>query len=200
MSGRLTLQQDNEPVEKHTHLRIRLRNTDHELRFRDPRRFGGVWCLAGNPRHVGKTLGPLGGEPLDMKPAAFRRLLQRRRQIKALLLDQRVIAGIGNIYCDEALHAAKIHPITSAAQIESVDAGRLLRAIKSTLNKAIRFNGTTLMDYRRPDGTTGSFRQFHRVYDRKGKPCPECRTPIERIIAAGRSSYFCPRCQPNGKL
>ncbi|MCH7591173.1 MAG: bifunctional DNA-formamidopyrimidine glycosylase/DNA-(apurinic or apyrimidinic site) lyase [Planctomycetes bacterium] len=199
MSGRLTLQPHDDPVEKHTHLRIRLRDSDQELRFRDPRRFGGVWCLTGSSRHVGKRLGPLGGEPLEMKPAAFRRLLQRRRQIKALLLDQRVIAGIGNIYCDEALHAANIHPVTQAAQLESSEAGRLLRAIKSTLNKAIRFNGTTLKDYRRADGTTGSFRQFHRVYDRKGKPCQTCETPIERIIAAGRSSFFCPRCQPNGK-
>lgn len=200
MSGRLTLQPNDDPIEKHTHLRIRLRDTNQELRFRDPRRFGGVWCFAGNPRHVGKTLGPLGGEPLEMKPGTFRQLLQRRRQIKALLLDQRVIAGIGNIYCDEALHAASIHPLTLATQIESSEAGRLLRAIKSTLNKAIRFNGTTLMDYRRVDGTTGSFRQFHRVYDRKGDPCQTCQAPIERIIAAGRSSFFCPRCQPIRKL
>ena len=199
MSGQLTVQPCGDPVEKHTHLRIRLRDTDQELRFRDPRRFGGVWCFAGSSRHVGKRLGPLGGEPLDMKPAAFRRLLQRRRQIKALLLDQRLIAGIGNIYCDEALHAANIHPLTPASEIESSEAGRLLRAIKSTLNKAIRYNGTTLMDYRRADGTTGSFRQFHRVYDRKGNPCQACETPIEWIIAAGRSSFFCPRCQQTGK-
>ena len=199
MSGQLTLNAHDEPVKKHTHLRIGLRDKDQELRFCDPRRFGGVWCLTGNGRHVGKRLGPLGGEPLDMKPVAFRRLLQRRRQIKALLLDQRMIAGIGNIYCDEALHAAKIHPLTRATEVETADVDRLLRAIKSTLNKAIRFKGTTLRDYRRTDGTSGSFRQFHRVYDRQGDPCQACQTPIERIIAAGRSSFFCPQCQPEGK-
>ena len=200
MSGQLTVQRHDEPAAKHTHLRIALRDTGKELRFCDPRRFGGVWCLTDGNRHVGRRLGPLGGEPLDMKPAVFRRLLQRRRQIKALLLDQQAIAGIGNIYCDESLHAANLHPLTRAADILPVDAGRLLRAIKSTLNRAIRFKGSTLKDYRRAEGAPGSFQLRHRVYDREGEPCKACRAPIERIIAAGRSSFFCPRCQPIRKL
>ena len=196
MSGRLTLHPPEEPRRKHTHLRMRFRDSNVELRFCDPRRFGGVWCLTENGRHKGRTLGPLGVEPLETRPAAFRRLLNRQRQIKALLLDQRVIAGMGNIYCDEALHTSAIHPLTRAAGLSSTQAGRLLRAIKSTLNRAIRFNGSTLADYRQPDGSSGSFQRMHRVYHREGKPCKKCRTPIVRIIAAGRSSFFCLCCQP----
>ena len=199
MSGRLTVTPKDDPVEKHTHLRIEFPGLDAELRFRDPRRFGGVWCHVDDAgRQVkpkGRTLGEVGIEPLDAKPAAFLRLLQRRRQIKALLLDQRVIAGIGNIYCDESLYAASIHPLTRADGLGD-DRGRaLLRSIKATLNRAIRFNGSTLMDYRRADGTEGSFQKHHRVYQREGKPCRRCGTPIQRILAAGRSTFFCPACQ-----
>ena len=198
MSGRLTVVDRDVLPESHTHLRVAIRGTRCELRFRDPRRFGGVWCLAGHKTHVGRRLGPLGVEPLETTPAVFRQLLGRRRQIKALLLDQRIIAGIGNIYCDEALHAAGIHPQTRADELERGVADRLLRKIKSVLNKAIRFNGSTLVDYRRADGSEGSFRQHHRVYARTGDPCRTCGSPIECFVAAGRSTFICPRCQPGG--
>jgi formamidopyrimidine-DNA glycosylase len=195
MSGRLTITDRNEPVESHTHLCIAVAGQPIELRFRDPRRFGGVWCFAGGDDHVGKTLGALGVEPLEATPASFCNLLSRRRQIKALLLDQRVIAGMGNIYCDESLHAAGIHPFTRADLLDVDDSARLLRAIKSTLRSAIRSNGTTLMDYRRADGSEGSFRKRHRVYGRTGEPCRTCKTPITRILAAGRSTHLCETCQ-----
>ena len=201
MSGRLTIVDRHEPVEPHTHLRIEIPSTGCELRFRDPRRFGGVWCLAGSDvapassRWVGRKLGPLGVEPLETTAAEFRRLLNRRRQVKALLLDQRIICGLGNIYCDEALHAAGIHPLTRAEELETKRADRLLRAIKSTLNRAIRFNGSTLTDYRQADGSAGSFQKYHRVYQRAAMPCRKCGTPIQRILAAGRSTFFCPTCQ-----
>ena len=195
MSGRLTTCPRNRPVEAHTHLRIEFRRSSRELRFRDPRRFGGVWCLAEGDRHVGKTLGGLGPEPLPMRLGPFRKILARRRQIKALLMDQRAIAGLGNIYCDESLHAAGVHPLRRAHTLDSKEAARLLQAIKSTLRRAIRLNGTTLVDYRRADGREGSFQNHHRVYGREGKPCRVCDERIRRIVAAGRSTFFCPVCQ-----
>ena len=195
MSGRLTIVSRPEPIEPHTHLRIAFGSGERELRFCDPRRFGGVWCLAGSARHVGKRLGPLGVEPLETKAQAFRKLLQRQRKIKALLMDQGVIAGLGNIYCDEALHAAGVHPLTPAGILDSQQAGRLLRAIKSTLRKAIKHNGSTLMDYRTAEGASGSFQNQHRVYNKKGKPCRRCGVKIIRMIVAGRSSFVCPQCQ-----
>ena len=205
MSGRLTVAAFDAPVETHTHVRIAVaagwsgRRIDggEELRFRDPRRFGGVWCFAGSEAPVGRRLGPLGAEPLELTAAAFRRLLAGRRQVKGLLLDQRVIAGIGNIYCDEALFAAGVHPLRLAAALDAREAGRLLRAIKTTLNKAIRHRGSTLMDYRQADGAEGSFQRLHRVYHREGKPCRKCGMPIERLIVAGRSTFVCTACQPS---
>jgi len=195
MTGRMIVCQTDDPVEKHTHLRISIDETLNELRFCDARRFGGVWCLSDSKRFIGKPLGEVGLEPLDVKPATFRIALSRRRQIKALLMDQTVIAGLGNIYCDESLHAAGIHPLTRADTLNSDRASRLLRAIRMTLRKAIRFNGSTLMDYRDADGREGSFQKLHRVYQREGQPCGACRAPIRRIIAAGRSTFFCPKCQ-----
>jgi formamidopyrimidine-DNA glycosylase len=198
MSGRLSVVPIDTPRERHTHLRVAIVDRGVELRFRDTRRFGGVWCFAGplaEGRHVGRRLGELGPEPLDLTPLPFGRILERKRQIKALLLDQQAIAGLGNIYCDEALHAARIHPLARADTLGRVESVRLLRAIKTTLNKAIRFNGSTLVDYRTTDGTAGSFQLHHRVYQRAGKPCKRCGTLIERINAAGRSTFLCPACQ-----
>ena len=103
--------------------------------------------------------------------------------------------GLGNIYCDEALHAAGLHPLTKAGALDSRAAGRLLRAIKSTLRRAIRHKGSTMMDYRTASGANGSFQKYHRVYRRTDQPCRSCGTPIERIIAAGRSTFLCPKCQ-----
>lgn len=193
MTGRLGVAEAASPVEKHTHLRIAIEGTGRELRFRDPRRFGGVWCVA--PGDGSATDGGLGIEPLEATLAQFRAVLARRRQIKALLMDQVAVAGLGNIYCDESLHAARIHPLTRADRLNNEATARLLRAIKATLRRAIRFNGSTLMDYRDANGREGSFQKLHRVYQREGQPCRNCRTPIRCILAAGRSTFFCPRCQ-----
>ena len=201
MTGQLTVRPTDDPLEPHTHLRIAIERTRRELRFRDPRRFGGVWCLTDRESRNGRMLGELGPEPLELTVADFRRLLGRKRQIKALLLDQRAIAGLGNIYCDETLHAASIHPLTRADLLDRQQSARLLRAIKTTLRRAIRFNGSTISDYRGADGQTGSFQRFHRVYQKKGSSCHTCDTPIERILAAGRSTFLCPSCQctPKGR-
>lgn len=196
MTGQLTVCERRRLVERHTHLRIAIVGQSRELRFVDPRRFGGVWCQAGADRHVGKRLGEVGPEPLPMRLVPFRSILARRRQIKALLMDQRMIAGLGNIYCDESLHHAGVHPLRRADTLSAVEASRLLRSVKSTLRRAIRLNGTTFADYRRIDGSRGSFQDHHCVYGRSGQHCRSCGETILRITAAGRSTFFCPKCQP----
>lgn len=228
MSGRLTICAAEAPIDRHTHLRVVIDGGREELRFVDPRRFGGIWVLsvvdcrltikgdddaqvnssaktgprssASSPRNgpasrKRRTLGPLGPEPLELTSRKFGELLARKRQIKALLMDQSAIAGLGNIYCDESLHAAGIHPLTLANMLTPDQVGRLLRAIKSVLRRAIRFAGSTLVDYRSANGEPGSFQRYHRVYNRAGKPCRRCGTAIERLVIAGRSSCFCPQCQ-----
>ncbi len=196
MSGRLTVCPRSSPVESHTHLRVWFTKCDRELRFRDPRRFGGVWCFSGGDEHVGRRLGELGPEPLELNLRGFRRIASRGRQIKALLLDQRVIAGLGNIYCDESLHGAGIHPAWRADSLDFDQVRRLLRSIKSTLRRAIRSKGSTLTDYRQANGREGSFQKYHRVYRREGLPCRKCGTTIGRFTVAGRSTFLCPKCQP----
>jgi len=196
MSGRLTLVPRAAPVEPHTHVCIRFRARGDELRFRDPRRFGGVWCLSGREAYAGRRMGEVGPEPLTLEQSAFAAILKdRRRSIKSLLLDQTLIAGLGNIYCDEALFAAGIHPLTPAGALDGPSAQRLLRAIKRTLNRAIDANGSTLSDYRRPDGLDGSYQFSHKVYGRLGEPCRRCRVPIEKLTIAGRTTHLCPVCQ-----
>ncbi len=197
MSGRITIEKCRRPCLPHTHLRLAFGDGRREIRFRDPRRFGGIWYVNGNDKANGSP-GPLpeGVEPLDVSLPAFRRLLQRKRQIKALLLDQSVIAGLGNIYCDEALHQARIHPLTRAADLTADQAAALRRAIRRVLRSAISFRGSTLMDYRSADGQPGLYQSRHQVYNRQNQPCRRCKTPIERILVAARSTHLCPVCQP----
>lgn len=230
MSGRLLMCSRDAVVEKHTHLRVVLDGGREELRFVDPRRFGGIWVLSivhcrlaiegaddaqvnsratTSPRSTAsssrigpastptkrRALGPLGPEPLELSARKFGELLARKRQIKALLMDQTAIAGLGNIYCDESLYAAGIHPLALANTLTPDQVARLLRAIKSVLRRAIRFAGSTLMDYRSANGEPGSFQRYHRVYNRAGKRCRRCGTAIERLMVAGRTSCFCPQCQ-----
>jgi len=194
MTGRLSVQPAAEPRPKHTHFVLTTQDDGiGELRFSDPRRFGGIWWL-GSDRPGDDGMGP---EPLRTRPQALaRRLARTTRAIKNALLDQSVLAGLGNIYVDESLFAAGIHPLTPANALSRQQIGRLSRAIKSTLRRALRHRGSTLRDYRDADGAPGEFQKLHRVYDRKGQPCRCCRTPIERITLGGRSTHFCPRCQP----
>ncbi|MGB0714780.1 MAG: Fpg/Nei family DNA glycosylase, partial [Phycisphaerae bacterium] len=166
-----------------------------ELRFKDPRRFGGLWLLTGNEAYVGRRLGTVGPDPLQMRSSRFIRILERRKPIKSLLLDQTLIGGVGNIYCDESLFEASIHPQTPADQIDEAAAKRLLDAIKKVLRKAINHKGTTLIDYRTADGDEGGYRKFHRVYRRDGLPCKRCRAEIVRMVLGGRGTFICPACQ-----
>jgi formamidopyrimidine-DNA glycosylase len=171
------------------------------VRFVDVRRFGRLWLFDTldpddpDPAMDAAGMGPLGPEALSAGIAVFRQTLQTARPVKSLLLDQTRIAGLGNIYADEALFAARIHPARPSADIDDAGARRLLQEIKSALRRAIRAGGTTLSDYRTPYGDMGRFRRRLRVYRRHGQPCPRCATPIQRIVLVGRGTHFCPACQ-----
>ena len=193
MTGRLTIvtdTADDTTRPKHTHVEFRL--DTGTLRFADPRRFGGLWWLGpGGCADAG-----MGPEPLTVRPTQLlRRLARTTRAVKNALLDQSVVAGLGNIYVDESLFGAGIHPLTPANELTAGQVGRLNRSIKTVLRRAIRNRGSTLRDYVDADGVGGSFQSLHKVYDREGKPCRRCRTPIERIVLGGRSTHYCPKCQ-----
>ena len=191
MTGQLTVVPADTPAPSHTHLEIHFGG--ERLRFRDPRRFGGVWWL-GQEACADAGMGP---EPLSLRPQQLeRRLAGTSRAIKTALLDQAVVAGLGNIYVDEALFLAGIHPLTRAKDLTGGQVRHLNRAIKGTLRRAIRHRGSTLRDYVDADGAAGGFQKLHRVYDRAGQPCRVCKTPIERFVLGGRSTHFCPTCQP----
>src|SRR5581483_2452200 len=166
MSGRLTLETPGHDVPVHTHLILSF--GDVEMRFRDPRRFGGVWWLGTS--QPDENLGP---EPLVLRPTQLaRRLGKTTRAVKNALLDQALVAGLGNIYVDESLFAAGIHPLTAANQLSAAQIAR-------------RHRGSTLRDYRDANGQSGAFQRLHRVYAQTGKPCRTCKTPIERIVLGG---------------
>jgi formamidopyrimidine-DNA glycosylase len=183
------------PFASHTHLILEVlkpRVEAFHLRFRDPRRFGGIWWL-GQPNEFDDRMGP---EPLTLRPDEFKKQLAgTRRAIKTALLDQSVIAGLGNIYADESLFAAGIHPLIPANQLNTEQIASLNRAIKHILRKAIQHRGSTLRDYRDANGESGGFQLRHKVYDRTEQPCRICKKPIQRIVLGGRSTHFCARCQ-----
>jgi len=187
-------------VRKHTQVIVHLQGGP-SVQFIDTRRFGRLWLLdtldPDDPDLAMETagMGALGTEALSMGIAGFRRLMQADRPIKSLLLDQGRIAGLGNIYVDESLFAAGIHPARHCRQVSDDQMSRLLRAIKSVLRRAIRAGGTTFSDYRSAYGDMGRFRRRLRVYQRQGLPCPVCKIPIERMVLAGRGTHFCPQCQ-----
>jgi formamidopyrimidine-DNA glycosylase len=190
MTGRLTVEADAAPLEKHTHFVVTLMPGGKQLRFRDPRRFGGIFWLGDD---APSELGP---EPLLVRPAQLAaRLARTRRAIKSALLDQSLIAGLGNIYVDESLFLARVHPLTRSDRLSGEQVRRLNRAIKLILRRAIRHRGSTLRDYVDANGSAGAFQLKHCVYDREGQPCPSCEAMIRRIVLGGRSTHFCPRCQ-----
>jgi formamidopyrimidine-DNA glycosylase len=139
----------------------------------------------------------MGPEPLTLSVADFIPALKKtKRPIKNALMDQRVIAGLGNIYVDESLHAAGIHPLALSHRLKPEQVTKLLESIQHILNRAIRARGSTLRDYVDATGRPGEAHLLHVVYDRAGHPCRNCETPIKRIVLGGRSTHFCPQCQP----
>jgi len=190
MSGDLRVEADAAPVATHHRLLLNL-DGGIRLAFNDTRKFGRVWLLA----DTATLLGKLGPEPLDdsFTPDLFSTRLQpRRRQIKPLLLDQRFLAGMGNIYTDEALHLTGLHPQTRASSLTWEQAACLWESIRQVLQEGIRRNGASIdWVYR-----GGEFQNYFQVYQRTGEPCYRCGTSIERIIVGQRSTHFCPQCQP----
>jgi formamidopyrimidine-DNA glycosylase len=195
MTGRFTAVPAAAPREPHTHLVFTLDNGT-ELRFRDTRRFGSVRLFA-DAEAVRQFLDArLGPEPFDLPKDAWRQALRgTQRSLKAVLLDQSVVAGVGNIYADEALHAARLPPHQRGSDTTPAQAERLRRAVAEVLERAIASRGSTIRDYVGGSGLQGGFQEEFRVYGRTGKPCPTCGRPVERVRLAGRSTHYCPQCQ-----
>jgi formamidopyrimidine-DNA glycosylase len=165
------------------------------MAFRDPRRFGGLTAYGSNSE-LERAWSRLGADGLSVTSADLARGLgSSRRPIKAALLDQAVVAGIGNIYADESLFAASIHPLVPAGRLAIAQVDRLAAEIRRILTHAAGAGGSTLRDYRDAFGQPGSAVQFHAVYGRSGEPCPRCDTPLEGLRLQGRATVFCPRCQ-----
>ena len=198
MTGQLTVRPVREPMLPHTHLILGLDGGPRELRFRDVRRFGSASLFAAGEqveRFFQET--GLGPEPFNLDARYWQeRLATTSRCLKAFLLDQRVVAGIGNIYADESLFQACLHPARLANQTSVVEASRLRRALVRVLNRAITRRGSSIRDYVGGSGRKGQYQNEFRVYQRAGQPCPRCRVPIECIRLAGRATHFCAHCQP----
>jgi formamidopyrimidine-DNA glycosylase len=187
MTGRMLVCKPNQPIEKHTHAVARLAS-GRELRFVDPRRFGRL--------SVAHGFETAGSEPLEVGLNLFVELFRgRKTPIKSALLNQKLLRGVGNIYADESLFRAGIRPRRRAASLTSKQRPRLYAAIQEVLKEAIRLGGSSVSDYVDADGEEGFFQLQHRVYGREGEPCLVCKTPIKRVVIAGRSSHYCPKCQ-----
>jgi formamidopyrimidine-DNA glycosylase len=188
MTGRLLVARADAEIEKHTHLMVRLRS-GREIRFVDPRRFGRV-SVREFAEHEKRY------EPLHVEFAQFAMLFRKRKTpIKAALLNQKLLRGIGNIYADESLFRAGLRPRRRAGTLTRVELQRLYGAIQQVLNEAIAAGGTTVSDYVDSEGAAGFFQLQLRAYQRTGEPCLTCGTPIKRIVVGGRSTHYCPKCQ-----
>ena len=188
MTGRILVANAETAVPKHTHLVARLAS-GRELRFVDPRRFGRL-----EVRHS-EFSGP-GAEPLEISAQEFARLFHRRAApIKALLLNQTLLHGVGNIYADESLFRAGIRPRRRANTLTRAELARLHAALRKVLQEAIAAGGSSISDYVDADGEEGLFQFKHRVYGREGQLCLVCKTKIKKIVVAGRGTHYCPKCQ-----
>jgi formamidopyrimidine-DNA glycosylase len=200
MTGKLYILPGGTTPDKHTHVVLDL-DDGRSLHYTDPRKFGRIW-LVDDPEQV---VGALGPEPLSeaYSPADLAaRLAGRAASIKALLLDQRVVAGVGNIYADEALFHAGIHPARLGGSLALDEVARLHEAVRAVLSKGIAMRGSTLgrsvlQNYLPPSGKPGAAQEGHQVFRRTGQPCFVCGTLIERTVLAQRSTHFCPVCQPS---
>lgn len=200
MTGQVLIKNSSEPTKKHTHFVVKFPG-NKELWFVDPRRFGRLCLLENvdidNPDAAMEEAGfaRLGPEATGITREEFRQTLVSKRVIKTLLLDQIRIAGLGNIYVDEALFAAGVNPLVVADMLSDETADLLRREIRKILRRAIANGGTTFSDFRDTAGEKGRFSKMLRVYQRTGEPCRICGRAIERMVIGGRSSHFCPKCQ-----
>jgi len=195
MTGRFHIARAEEPETPYARLILPL-SDGNALVFSDMRRFGTARLLSPEALAAWDFYASLGPEPWDMTQEAFHAALGRRSgPVKATLLDQTVIAGIGNIYADESLFAARIRPDTKANALSPAQGHALLAAIQAVIERAIAARGSTIRDYRTPDGVEGGFQRQFCVYGKAGEPCPRCGVPLVSVKIAGRTSTFCPRCQ-----
>jgi formamidopyrimidine-DNA glycosylase len=198
MTGQLAPAAAAQPSAKHTHVWFRL-DDGRELRYTDPRRFGRMAYLTGAV--LAEELTAFGADPLLVSAEEFAsRIRSRDAQVKALLLNQSVLRGVGNIYADESLWRAKIHPMRRGAELSKKQVQVLRRVLQDVLQKAIIARGSSISDFLDAEGQPGEYQRHHRAYGREGKRCFRCGATIRRAIVAGRSSYFCPKCQPAPRL
>lgn len=200
MTGCLLLTPSDYPEEKHTHVIFRLRG-DRELRFLDTRRFGRLWLIGKDEKDTCSGIGKLGKEPFDPDfNAAYlkQHLGKRKKAVKECLLEQKVIAGIGNIYSDEILFEANIYPARAAGSLTEEEWKRLAAVIPERLRYFIEKNETTAEEYLKTRGQEYRNTPFLKVYGQEGKPCPVCGTSLCRTVIGGRSSTYCPNCQKDG--
>src|SRR6184192_317895 len=191
MTGQMAPSPTAKPREKHTHVCLLL-DDGRELRYTDARRFGRIAYLTEVP--LEQELTRFGADPLEIGKEEFvKRIRERHARIKALLLDQSVLRGVGNIYADESLWRAKIHPSQLGAKLTCRQAETLWRALQEILRKAIVLRGSSISDFLDAEGEPGEYQRRHRAYGREGKACQRCKTVIRRGMVAGRSSYFCPK-------
>jgi len=198
MTGSLRIHAGRPPRERHDHIDLVLDGRPEPacLRFSDIRKFGGWWLLPGDVADAAAPLAALGPEPLEISRDDFRRLLAGHKQrVKTLLLDQRRLAGMGNIYTDEALFAAGIHPEARACDVPAAKVDALWRAMRRILRAAIRHCGSSTSDFVGADGRRGRYQEHHQVYGRADQPCRRCGARLKYLRVAGRGTTFCPRCQ-----
>ena len=194
MTGRLLIASPEMEMAKHTHAVLKLAS-GRELRFVDPRRFGRLAVVRIEPKSAAGFAAP-GDEPLQSQIGPFMALFRgRKTPIKSALLNQKLLSGVGNIYADESLFRAGIRPRRRAASLTRAELQRLHVALQAVLREAIKLGGSSVNDYVDAEGQEGFFQLRHRVYGREGEPCLVCGTAIKRVIIAGRSSHYCPRCQ-----
>jgi formamidopyrimidine-DNA glycosylase len=194
MTGQLDVVAPQTPRDKHVHARFNL-DAGTELRLHDTRKFGRFALYT--PEEAAEVLGTLGPEPLadELTPREFARMLRgRRARLKTLLMNQEFLAGVGNIYADEALWRARLHPLRSAAGLSAAQSRDLYHSLRDVLEEAIDRRGSSVDSYRAPEGS-GEMQHFLNVYGRTGMPCPRCGRPTRRMVIGARSSHFCSWCQ-----
>lgn len=197
MTGQVLIVPQAAPLDKHDHVIFALDN-GFELRFRDPRRFGSVAAVEAEHLAEHESLKHLGVEPLSeafTPDYLFRRSRRSKKPVKNLLMDQQIVVGVGNIYASESLFLAGVHPLCAAGRLSRRRFEKIHAAIQQVLQEAITAGGTTISDFRDSGGGSGYFQTKLRAYGRAGAPCLTCRTPIRSQVLAGRSTFYCPKCQ-----
>jgi len=195
MSGQILYVSHEAEIIKHTHVIISFKNSDFDLRFKDVRQFGYMLTLKSSElqKYLQKRIGP---DILDVKLLEFKQTLKNKhRIIKSLLLDQKLYAGIGNIYANEALFIAGIHPESKSSDLSDNQISKLYTALQEVLKLAIKLGGSSIGDYILPDNSIGLFQKRHKIYQKDDHACLVCKANIQRIKQGGRSTWYCPKCQ-----